>query len=45
MEKDRSLVARARQGSKIAARLLLRKYGVRVWTEEELEEYVASARS
>ncbi|KKM64499.1 hypothetical protein LCGC14_1500900 [marine sediment metagenome] len=45
IEQDRPLIAKAKAGGKIAARILMVKYGVRVWTEEELGEYGVSAQS
>ena len=46
-ESDRGLIAKAKaQGrNSAAAGILMVKYGVRVWTEEELGEYGGSAQS
>ena len=39
IEYDRPLIAKARAGNPVAARELMRKYGLRVLTYEELREY------
>ena len=46
-ETDRGLIAKAKAQGKdsAAAEILMVKYGVRVWTEEELGEYGVSAHS